>query len=36
MSKFSRMMDIVMYLQARSLVKAQELADMLEIGRAHV
>ncbi|AYO30162.1 transcriptional regulator [Biomaibacter acetigenes] len=30
MSKFSRMMDIVMYLQARSLVKAQELADMLE------
>jgi len=30
MSKFSRMMDIVMYLQARSLVKAQELADILE------
>ncbi|HHW03737.1 MAG TPA: WYL domain-containing protein [Thermoanaerobacterales bacterium] len=30
MSKFSRMMDIVMHLQARSLVKAQELADILE------
>lgn len=30
MSKFSRMMDILMHLQARSLVKAQELADILE------
>lgn len=30
MSKFSRMMDILMYLQARSIVKAQELADILE------
>lgn len=30
MSKFSRMIDIMMYLQARNLVKAQELADILE------
>jgi len=30
MSKFSRMMDIMMHLQSRSLMKAQELADILE------
>lgn len=30
MSKFSRMLDIMMHLQSRNLMKAQELADILE------